>query len=70
MTAEQTYITGPAGLDWKTVFRRAGISILRAVDKYEKCMGHISGKLAGVFRIFNARFTAQQYLIIVWECNA
>jgi len=53
MKAEQSYTTDPAGFIWNAAFRIAGLPLLRAVDRYEKGKGHMTGKLAGVVKLFD-----------------
>lgn len=55
MTAEQIYTTNPPGFVWNARFKIAGIPILRARDKYESGHGHMFGKLAGIYTIFDTR---------------
>jgi len=55
MTAEQTYTIDPPGLTWNARFKVAGLPLLRARDRYESGRGHMFGKLAGLFTIFDAR---------------
>ena len=55
MKAEQRYTTDPAGFIWKATFRMAGISLLRALDRYENGHGHMTGKLAGIFNLFDVQ---------------
>ena len=55
MVAEQTYTTRPAGFVWDAKFKLAGMSLLRAVDRYENGQGHMFGKLAGIINVFDVR---------------
>jgi hypothetical protein len=54
-TAEETYTTDPPGLTWQARFKLAGLPLLRARDRYEAGHGHMYGKLAGLFTVFDAR---------------
>ena len=54
VTAEEIYTTDPPNLIWNARFKLAGLPILRARDKYESGHGHMYGKLAGLFTVFNA----------------
>ena len=53
MTAEEFYTTDPPSLIWDARFKVAGLPILRARDKYESGHGHMFGKLAGLFTVFD-----------------
>jgi hypothetical protein len=53
--AEEFYTTDPPGLMWNARFKVAGLPLLRARDVYESGRGHMFGKLAGIFTIFDAR---------------
>jgi hypothetical protein len=55
MTAEEFYTTDPPSLVWNARFKVAGLPILRARDKYESGHGHMFGKLAGLFTVFDVR---------------
>jgi hypothetical protein len=55
MTAEQSYTTNPPGFVWNARFKMAGLPLLRARDKYEGGHGHMFGKLAGLFTVFDMR---------------
>jgi len=55
MVAEQKYTTEPAGFVWDAKFKMAGIPLLRAVDSYKNGKGHMFGKLAGIFKLFDVR---------------
>jgi hypothetical protein len=55
MQADQTYTTDPPGFGWNASFKMAGLPLLRARDKYEAGHGHMFGKLAGLFTIFDVR---------------
>ena len=55
MVAEQTYTTDPPGFVWNARFKFAGLPLLRARDQYEAGHGHMFGKLAGLFTVFDMR---------------
>ena len=55
MTAEQIYTTGPPSFVWDARFKVAGLPLLRARDEYRSGHGHMRGKLAGLFTIFDVR---------------
>jgi hypothetical protein len=55
MSAEQWYTTNPPGFLWKAQFKLAGLPLLHAQDKYQSGQGHMFGKLAGLFTVFNVR---------------
>ena len=54
-TAEEFYRTDPPALVWHACFKIAGLPLLRARDSYESGHGHMYGKLAGLFTIFDVR---------------
>ena len=53
VTAEETYTTDPPSLIWNARFKLAGLPLLRARDRYESGQGHMFGKLAGLFTVFD-----------------
>jgi hypothetical protein len=55
MTAEQWYTTNPPAFVWNARFKVAGLPLVRARDKYESGQGHMFGKIAGLFTIFDIR---------------
>jgi hypothetical protein len=55
MTAKQTYTTNPAAFIWNARFKLAGLPLIRARDQYESGKGHMFGKVAGLFTIFDVR---------------
>jgi hypothetical protein len=55
MTAEETYTSEPPSLLWNARFKVAGLPILRARDHYVAGHGHMFGKLAGLFTVFDVR---------------
>ncbi len=55
MTAEQTFTTDPPGFEWNARFTMFGLPLLSARDRYSRGQGHMYGKLAGLFTIFDDR---------------
>ena len=55
ITAGQTYTIDRPGFEWKAAVRVAGLPLMRARDRYQDGHGHMFGKLAGLFTIFDAR---------------
>jgi hypothetical protein len=55
MAAEQHYTTDPPGFVWKARFKMWGLPLMSARDTYRDGHGHMFGKLAGLFTIFDAR---------------
>jgi hypothetical protein len=55
MVAEERYTTDPPSLTWNARFKVAGLPLLRARDRYESGHGHMFGKLAGLFTVFDMR---------------
>jgi len=55
VTAEQTFTTNPPGFIWKARFKVAGLPLMNARDAYQDGHGHMYGKLAGIFTLFDAR---------------
>ncbi len=55
ITAEQTYTIDRPGFLWKAVAWVARLPLLKARDRYQDGHGHMFGKLAGLFTIFDAR---------------
>jgi hypothetical protein len=53
--AEESYEVDPPKLIWNAKFKFAGLPLLRAVDSYETGHGHMFGKLAGLFTVFDVR---------------
>jgi hypothetical protein len=53
VTAEELYTTNPPSLIWNARFKVAGLPLLRAKDRYESGHGHMFGKLAGMFTVFD-----------------
>jgi len=55
VTAEQTFTTHPPGFVWKARFKVAGLPLMSARDSHQDGHGHMYGKLAGLFTLFNSR---------------
>jgi hypothetical protein len=55
MRAVQYYTTDPPGFVWKARFKMAGLWLLSAQDTYKAGHGHMFGKVAGLFTVFDAR---------------
>jgi len=55
VTAEELYTTNPPSLIWNARFKLFGLPLLRAKDRYEAGQGHMYGKLAGLYTVFDAR---------------
>jgi hypothetical protein len=55
LTAEELYTTDPPSLVWNARFKIAGLPLIRAKDKYEGGKGHMFGKVAGLYTVFDAR---------------
>lgn len=55
MTAEQVFTTSPPGMVWNARFKLYGLSLMRARDTYKDGQGHMYGKAAGLFTIFDDR---------------
>jgi hypothetical protein len=55
ITAEQTFTTDPAGFVWKARAKVAGLPLMSARDTFDNGHGHMFGKLAGIFTIFDVR---------------
>jgi hypothetical protein len=53
--AEQFYTTNPPGFHWKARFKMFGLWIVRGDDTYKAGHGHMFGKIAGLYTIFDAR---------------
>lgn len=54
VTAEEFYTTNPPSLIWNARFKVAGLPLLQAKDRYESGQGHMFGKFAGLFTVFDA----------------
>jgi len=55
MQAEQYFTINPPGFVWKARFKIAGMWLFRARDSYQAGHGHMFGKLAGLYTIFDTR---------------
>lgn len=53
MQAEQVYRTDPPGFQWRARFKMFGLPLLSARDTYSSGNGHMFGKLAGSFTVFD-----------------
>ena len=53
--AEQVYTTNPPGFRWKARLKMAGLWIISGSDTYQGGHGHMFGKVAGLYTIFDAR---------------
>jgi len=55
MVAKQSYTTDPPGFVWNARFKMLGLPLLRARDRYDSGRGHMFGKIAGLFTVFDVR---------------
>lgn len=55
MKAEQLYTTQPLAMKWRARFKMFGLPLFAANDSYRDGEGHMFGKAAGLFSIFDAR---------------
>ena len=55
MKAEQVFVVDPPGMEWRARFKMYGLPLFRANDSYRNGEGHMFGKAAGLFTIFDAR---------------
>jgi hypothetical protein len=55
VVAEQTLTINPPGFVWKARFKVAGLPLMSARDAYQDGRGHMYGKMAGLFTLFDAR---------------
>ncbi len=53
--AEQFYTTNPPGFHWKARLKMFGLWMVSASDTYKAGHGHMFGKVAGLYTIFDAR---------------
>ena len=53
--AEQFYTTNPPGFHWKARLKMFGLWIVKGSDTYKAGHGHMFGKIAGLYTIFDAR---------------
>jgi hypothetical protein len=55
MRAQQTFHTHPPAFTWDAHFKLFGLPLLRARDRYASGHGHMYGKIARIFTVFDAR---------------
>ncbi|MBP6788848.1 MAG: hypothetical protein KA170_14750 [Candidatus Promineofilum sp.] len=55
MAAEQVFTIDPPGMVWQARFKMFGLPLMRARDTYQDGRGHMFGKAAGLFTIFDER---------------
>jgi hypothetical protein len=55
MVARQEYTTNPPSFVWDARFTVAGLPLMRARDEYESGHGHMFGRIAGLFTVFDVR---------------
>jgi hypothetical protein len=55
ITADQVYRTDPPAFHWKARLSMMGLPLLSGSDTYKNGHGHMFGRLAGLFTIFDAR---------------
>ena len=53
--ADQVYTTNPPGFCWKARLKMFGLWIVKGNDTYKDGRGHMFGKIAGLYTIFDAR---------------
>ncbi len=53
--AEQVYTTNPPGFHWMARLKMFGLWIMTGSDTYKNGHGHMFGKIAGLYTIFDAR---------------
>ena len=53
--AEQFYTTNPVGFHWKARFKMFGLWMVKGDDTYKAGHGHMFGKIAGLYTVFDAR---------------
>ncbi len=53
--AEQVYATNPPGFHWNARLKMFGLWIVKGDDTYQAGHGHMFGKIAGLYTIFDAR---------------
>ena len=53
--ARQVYTTNPPGFHWQARFKIGGLWIMTGDDTYRDGHGHMFGKIAGLFTVFDAR---------------
>lgn len=55
MRAEQEFYVDPPGFVWRARFKMFGLPLFSARDSYKDGQGHMFGKAAGVFNLFDDR---------------
>lgn len=55
MKAEQVFTIDPPGMEWRARFKMFGLPLFRANDSYRDGEGHMFGKVAGLFTLFDDR---------------
>lgn len=55
MRAIQTYATNPPSFEWNARFKLFGLPLMQARDRYQVGHGHMFGRLAGLFPIFDVQ---------------
>lgn len=55
LEAEQVYTTSPPGFQWKARLKMSGFWLFRGTDTYKDGHGHMFGRAARLFTIFDAR---------------
>jgi hypothetical protein len=55
MKAEQVFTTDPPAMVWRARFKMFGLPLFSANDSYRDGQGHMYGKAAGLFTIFDER---------------
>ncbi len=53
--AEQFYTTNPPSFHWKARFKMFGVWMVKGDDTYQAGHGHMYGKIAGLYTVFDAR---------------
>jgi hypothetical protein len=53
MKAEQVFTTDPPGFVWQARFKMFGLPLFSANDSYRDGQGHMYGKAAGIFTLFD-----------------
>lgn len=53
MKAEQVYTVDPPGMRWRARFKMFGLPLFSANDSYHDGQGHMYGKAAGLFTLFD-----------------
>jgi hypothetical protein len=55
MSAEQVFTVEPPGMVWNARFKMFGLPLMRGRDEYQNGQGHMVGKMAGLFTLFDDR---------------